>query len=271
MTKALERHKHGKARVIPIILHPCGWLRTPLRVLQGVPRDNKAISLWTNEHAALDHVVTEIAKVVDDLRRSKTAEPELMEQASAVAVVASTPSPEPPSPPHPAPHPPADAGPSLSRRERGGVRAFKDLEVFRDVDAPWCPEMVVIPAGQFLMGSPPDEPERLDAEGPQHRVTIGYRFAIGRYAVTFAEYDHFCEVTAREKPPDQGWGRGRQPLINVSWRDAKSYAEWLSQDTGQPYRLPSEAEWEYACRTGTTTSFSFGKTISPSQVNYDGR
>src|SRR5512132_70244 len=100
MTKALARHKQGKARVIPIILHPCGWLMTPLRALQGVPRDNKTISLWSNEHAAFDHVVSEIAKVVDDLRRSKTAEPELVEQASAVAAVAST-----PFPPHPRPLP----------------------------------------------------------------------------------------------------------------------------------------------------------------------
>src|SRR5512147_1183975 len=105
MTKALARHKDGKGRVIPIILHPCGWLMTPLKVLQGVPRDNKAISLWPNEHAAFDDVVTEIARVVDDLRRSRTAEPEHVEQASAVAVVAST-----PSPPHPGPLPQAGEG-----------------------------------------------------------------------------------------------------------------------------------------------------------------
>ena len=292
MAKALARHKEKKARVIPIILHPCRWLRTPLKLLQGIPRDNKAISLWANEHAAFDDVVTEIAKVVDDLRRSKTAEPELAEQASAVAAVASmeaAPS---------APHSPADAGPSLShgeretpsaegslsRRERGGVRAMPkdgiyigvnprelpDFAVFRDVDAPWCPEMVVIPAGQLLMGSPPDELGRYDNEGPHHRVTIGYRFAIGRYAVTFAEYDHFCEETNREKRPDQGWGRDRHPVINVSWRDAKAYVEWLSRATDQTYRLPSEAEWEYACRAGTTTPFSFGVTINTDQANYDG-
>lgn len=120
------------------------------------------------------------------------------------------------------------------------------------------------------MGSPPNEPERSDAEGPHHRVTIGYRFAIGRYAVTFVEYDHFCEETNREKPVDQGWGRDRQPVINVSWRDAKAYVEWLSRETGQACRLPSEAEWECACRAGTTTPFSFGETVTPSQVNYDG-
>ena len=88
MSNALARHKEKKARVVPIILHPCGWLMTPLNELQCVPRDNKAISLWPNEHAAFDDVLTEIAKVVDDLRRGRTAEPELVEQASAVAVVA---------------------------------------------------------------------------------------------------------------------------------------------------------------------------------------
>ena len=103
-------------------------------------------------------------------------------------------------------------------------RELPDLAVFKDLDAPWCSEMVVIPAGPFLMGSPPDEPERLDWEGPQHQVTIGDRFAIGRYAVTFGEYDHFCEVTGREKPADRGWGRGPAPVIKVSWWDAQAYA-----------------------------------------------
>ena len=87
--------------------------------------------------------------------------------------------------------------------------------------------------------------------------------------MTFAEYDHFCEVTAREKPEDAGWGRGRRPAIYVSWQDVQAYLEWLSRETGQPYRLPSEAEWEHACRAGTTTPFSFGKTIMPDQANYD--
>jgi hypothetical protein len=105
ITKALARHKEKKARVIPIILHPCGWLMTPLKELQGVPRDNKAISLWANEHAAFDHVLTEIAKVVDDLRRRKSAQPELVQQTSAVAIVAST-----PAPPHPGPLPRAGEG-----------------------------------------------------------------------------------------------------------------------------------------------------------------
>jgi formylglycine-generating enzyme required for sulfatase activity len=142
--------------------------------------------------------------------------------------------------------------------------------VFRDVEAPWCPELVVVPPGQFLMGSPAGEEGRYDDEGPQHEVRIGYRFALGRYAVTFAEFDAFCEATGRAKPKDQGWGRDRQPVIHVSWEDATAYCAWLMERTGKPYRLPSEAEWEYACRAGTTTPFSFGDTISTAQANYDG-
>jgi len=146
---------------------------------------------------------------------------------------------------------------------------WPDLKVFRDIDEPWCPEMVVIPAGEFLMGSPKNEPERDDDEGPQVRVRIG-KFALGVYAVTFEEYDAFCEDTGRELPADEGWGRGRRPAINVSWLDAQAYYEWLSDKVGAEYRLPSEAEWEYACRAGTDTPFWWGSTISPEQANYDG-
>ena len=149
-------------------------------------------------------------------------------------------------------------------------------EWFKDFDA--GPEMVVIPAGWFTMGSPPDEPERWDAEGPQHKVTIAKPFAIGRFAVTFAEWDaaqqdkDWKAITGRaaRQPADQGWGRGDRPVIDVEWNDAKAYVKWLSKKTGKDYRLPSEAEWEYACRAGTTTPFWWGSSITPEQANYDG-
>jgi formylglycine-generating enzyme required for sulfatase activity len=98
----------------------------------------------------------------------------------------------------------------------------------------------------------------LRIEKPQHRVTIGQPFAIGRYTVTFDEYDRFCLATLRDKPDDKDWGRGRRPVINVSWDDAVAYCAWLFQQTGCTYRLPTEAEWEYAARAGTTTRWSFG-------------
>ena len=115
------------------------------------------------------------------------------------------------------------------------------------------PEMVVIPAGSFIMGSPTNELERNEAEGPQHFVTHAKPFAMGKVPVTFEEYDFFCIHTQRSPVSDAGWGRGRRPVINVSWFDAIAYAEWLSTQTGKTYRLPTEAEWEYAARAGTDT------------------
>ncbi|MBK8176397.1 MAG: SUMF1/EgtB/PvdO family nonheme iron enzyme [Rhodospirillales bacterium] len=142
---------------------------------------------------------------------------------------------------------------------------------FRDVDVAWCPELVGLPAGGFLMGSPPNDPSCAADERPQHRVELSHRFAIGRFAVTFQEYDHFCEVAGREKPGDFGWGRGRRPVIKVNWADAQAYAGWLSEVTGQTYRLPSEAEWEYACRAGTTSRYACGDELRDDDANVAGR
>ena len=128
-------------------------------------------------------------------------------------------------------------------------------ETFRDCDA--CVEMVVAPAGAFQMGS-----TLKPAESPPHNVTIKKPFAIGRREVTFAEWDA-C-VTAGGcgySPPDQGWGRGDRPAINLSWTDAQQYVAWIAKSTGKRYRLPSEAEWEYAARAGSTTVYWWGKDV----------
>ena len=117
--------------------------------------------------------------------------------------------------------------------------------------------MVIIPAGAFLMGSPLQEKGRYEDESP-HPVRIGKPFAIGRYEVMFYEYDQFATAIGRALPSDQKWGRNRRPVINVNWRDAMAYADWLSQQTGHRYRLPTEAEWEYAARAGTTASRYWG-------------
>jgi formylglycine-generating enzyme required for sulfatase activity len=132
-----------------------------------------------------------------------------------------------------------------------------------------CPEMVRVASGAFTMGSPGTE--LLRGLEDQHHVTVP-SFALGKYEVTFAQWDA-CVADGGCKGPaaeDEGWGRDRWPVINVTWDMAKSYAEWLSQKTGKPYRLPSEAEWEYAARAGTTTAFSFGAGLTPQQANYDG-
>ena len=132
------------------------------------------------------------------------------------------------------------------------------------------PAMIALPGGAFRMGSRPDEPECGPDEGPRHMVHIA-PFAIGKTAVTFAQYDAFCAATQRPKrPSDQGWGRRERPVIDVSWDDALAYAAWLSQETGESYRLPSEAEWEYAARAGTKTAFWTGACIDTDRANYDG-
>ena len=144
-------------------------------------------------------------------------------------------------------------------------------ERFRDCES--CPEMVVVPAGNFMMGSPSSEDERPGSEGPVHRVSIAKPFAVGVYEVTFAEWDACVKGGGcrGHRPDDKGWGRGRHPVIHVNWVDTQSYVQWLSRKTGKRYRLLSESEWEYVARAGTTGPFHYGETLSTSQANYDGR
>ena len=134
------------------------------------------------------------------------------------------------------------------------------------------PQMVVLPTGSFRMGSPATEAGRGSDEGPVRTVTINKRIAIGRYEVTFADYDRFVAArSGTRRPTDYGYGRGSRPVISVSRDDAKLYAAWLSTQTGKTYRLPSEAEWEYAARAGTTTAYAFGDTINCTQASYNYR
>jgi formylglycine-generating enzyme required for sulfatase activity len=133
---------------------------------------------------------------------------------------------------------------------------------FEDKGSYIIPPMVKIKAGTFQMGSNEKGTFQMGRykydEKPIHEVSIKNDFYMGKYEVTFAEYDKFCEDTNRKKPDDSGFGRGSKPVINVSWNDASEYAKWLSQKTGQNYKLPSETQWEYATKAGTTTKYSFG-------------
>ena len=141
---------------------------------------------------------------------------------------------------------------------------------YRFLDCAECPQMVVIPAGSFLMGAAESEEGRYENEGPQHRVTIPAPFAVGAYEVTFEEWGA-CVAEGGcggYRPNDNGWGRAWRPVIHVSWNDARAYVRWLRGKTGKEYRLLSEAEWEYAARAGTTTRYSFGDEITSSDANY---
>jgi len=138
-----------------------------------------------------------------------------------------------------------------------------------------CPEMVVVPAGEFMMGLKDGdqlffmELNHGNHVKPAHRVTLQHPFAAGKYEVTFAEWDACVAAGGcKHRPADEGWGRGRRPVINVSWHDAKEYVAWLAHKTGKSYRLLSEAEWEYAARAGSTTRYAFGDTISKTQAQF---
>jgi formylglycine-generating enzyme required for sulfatase activity len=159
----------------------------------------------------------------------------------------------------------------IGRSSRTAGQVFTDT-LNDGSPCPFCPEMVVVPAGSFAMGSASGEEGRDKDEGPQREVTFAQPFAIGRYEVTFDQWDA-CVAAGRcngYRPDDEGWGRGSRPVINVSWHDVQDFVSWLSEETGQSYRLPTEAEWEYAARGGTTRPFWTGGTISTAQANYDG-
>lgn len=148
---------------------------------------------------------------------------------------------------------------------------------FRDCED--CPLMTIVPAGQFLMGSAPTESGRTAQEGPQHAVVIRYAFAVSTFDITRAEFADFASQAsfsvsgarcdwraprAGEAPFDQS---PTDPVVCVSWQDAQAYVAWLSKETGKPYRLLSEAEWEYAARAGTSSARPWGQSASHDHAN----
>jgi formylglycine-generating enzyme required for sulfatase activity len=165
---------------------------------------------------------------------------------------------------------PEGSSPDAGGQDRKGWFTAGDGQSFRDCAR--CPEMVIVPSGAFKMGSPESEESRGQSEGPRHEVRIAKPFAIGKYEVTFEEWDACvagggCRGYVPGKP---GAERSRQPVSNISWDDAQAYVAWLRSRTGKPYRLPTEAEWEYAARAGTDTAYWWGAHIEPSHVNFAG-
>ena len=175
-----------------------------------------------------------------------------------------------PAPVVPAPVPAAPTQTSVTALSSERERALKPGDTFHECNN--CPEMVVVPAGTFTMGSPVSELGHNADEGPQHAVAFARQFAVGRFELTFDEWDACIADGGCNgyKAESRGWGRGRRPAINVSWTDDKAYVAWLAKKTGKSYRLLSEAEREYVTRAGTNTPFWWGNSISTSQANYDG-
>jgi formylglycine-generating enzyme required for sulfatase activity len=148
-------------------------------------------------------------------------------------------------------------------------RALKAKDSFKECTD--CPEMIVIPAGSFMMGSPLGEKQRDPDETPLHRVMVAKPFAISKFELTVAEWDACVAYGDCDPYAEVGvFGRGRQPLINVNWFDARDYVAWLSRITGKQYRLLSEAEYEYAARAGTQTAYPWGDEIGTGNINCAG-
>jgi formylglycine-generating enzyme required for sulfatase activity len=152
-------------------------------------------------------------------------------------------------------------GPSVLTAEQEKDWAAKPGSEFKECTKD-CPTMIVVPAGSFMMGE----------KGKQQEVTIGRSFTVSKFDVimTFAEWDQCSAAGVCPQAHDSGWGRGDRPVINVSWDDAKLYVAWLSRVTGKPYRLLTEAEWKYAARAGTTTTYSWGDDIGMGNANCNG-
>jgi formylglycine-generating enzyme required for sulfatase activity len=147
------------------------------------------------------------------------------------------------------------------------AEAPKSGSEFRDCAS--CPAMIVIPAGRFSMGSSEDDPDARADERPRHEVTIATPIAVSKFKATFDEWDVCVAAGACPRVPDH-WGRGQMPVVNVSWNDAKQYVAWLSRVTGRPYRLLTEAEWEYSARAAAVTRYSWGEGLREGEANCDG-
>lgn len=153
---------------------------------------------------------------------------------------------------------------ALPRQVRG--RSFKQMvpPCIQPLDAPRpseVPVLVPLPPGWYWMGESRNDKFATDTERPRHRVTISHSFALGRTPVTNEEFRAFSPGHGSGEPED--W-----PVVNVDWEDAQDYCGWLSEGTGKPFRLPSEAEWEYACRAGTESCFSTGEDIGLNDANF---
>ncbi len=257
---ALEQRAAGRTTVVPIILRSCLWGAHPvLRGLQGLPKNMKPVKsyhdadeAWTEVLEGLERILAELVGKNAPSKAAQPATPAPADPADEVAWKMALRLDVEAAYRHylddfPNGNHAAEAARRTAALTAKVITPKLELPAPKPLlrDCPDCPEMVFVKGGTFMMGSEEGEED----EQPVHPVSLS-DFYIGKYPVTFAEYDRFCEATKRPKPDDNGWGRGTRPVINVSWDNADDYCDWLSEKTGQPYRLPTEAEWEFAARGG---------------------
>jgi formylglycine-generating enzyme required for sulfatase activity len=240
---AMQRHEDGTAIVIPILLRPCYWEIHPFAKLQILPEGARAVTRWPAPDEAYEQITRTIGKTVQKLQQKRQ-----LRQPGDVK--------PPTQPAPPTPQKPLAVEGHFTEQLGNGVVL----------------EMIKVPAGQFWMGSPDNEAERSNHEGPQHWVSVS-EFRMGKYPVTQAQWSQVAALPKVEqdlKPFPSHFKGDKLPVEQVNWYEAVEFCQRLSQKTGRNYRLPSEAEWEYACRAGTTTPFYFGETLSIDQANYNG-
>ena len=258
IVEAFQRYEKGEAHILPIIARQCKWMDDPhISQLQALPEDGRPIARWDSRDDAFESVYDGIkAKIIQihEEWQAVAQAKELREEDDAAFAAART---------------RIDFELYLKKYSLHIVEAHQKTANFKkqEVRAQYLSNMVLIKGGQFQMGDTFDE--GLNREKPVHAVTIS-DFYLGKCVVTFEEYDCFCEEAKCEKPKDQ-WGRGQHPVINVSWDDAQAYCHWLSAKTGSKFRLPTEAEWEYAAREGgKKVRFGNGKDLAnPAEVNFN--
>ena len=242
--------------------------------------DRRSEFSWFEEHAQearaayaevqqqLEQTQQQLARATTDAQPSPVAQQSPAAQPSPATQAPSVPAAAEASPP-PAVAAVAGTSRSVVAAAKSGAADAADAtrpgSTFSDCEL--CPEMVVVPAGGFEMGAR----NLTAAERPMHHVAIHHSFGVGKYEVTFAEWDACVEDGGcKLRPDDRGWGRGTRPVTGVSWQDAADYAGWLSRKSGHAYRLPSEAEWEYAARAGSKTAYWWGEDMIRGRANCAG-
>ena len=280
----LRAAEHEGLCILWVCLGPCFYEATPIHEYQSVLPPGEPLEALSpvRQKAALKT----IAGAIRDALRSEVAAAQVPPAPVSPAQVQPRPVPAPlPAPPASTAAPAATDSSRLQRfatstcllRQEGGrwsmERRSLQVEGYReDLGEGVALTMVKIPAGNFLMGSPGDEPERSDDEGPQHEVTLG-AFFMAQTPITQAQWRAVAawQKVERDLDSDPSYFKGaNRPVEQVSWFDALEFCSRLNQRTGQRYGLPSEAQWEYACRAGSTTQFHFGATLTPDLANYDG-